>query len=131
MQTVQGKVRERDPQQPLFNVVAFDVAPSVEGARIEMSLGKGATRSGLEVALESEGGQLIAELDRDEELPRAIPARLPASGPEVVPLEAIGHVCRRADVVTRRIRLAAENVDKALADAGHGAGHSRNRSKRC
>ncbi len=68
--------------------------------RFEVPLGEGAARTGLEVALEAEGGLLIRELDGDVQLPWASHRRVRAATVVVV-RHARPHIGRKADVELR------------------------------
>ncbi len=85
--------------------------------RFEVPPGEGAARTGLEVALEAEGGFLIRELDGDVQLPWASHRRVWAATVVVVG-EAGGNVVGEADVVVGFGIGAFENIDEALV-CGH------------
>ncbi len=81
-------------------------------------------RTCLQVLLELDGLLLARKLDDDDQRPWAIVDGMPAR-PVVVPLQAPVGILGDTDVVAVRVRLAAEDVDEALADAVHSARHCR------
>ena len=110
-----GRVPSTTPQQrahPDFPLRAFVRCESCgrgltgswskgrSALRFEVPFGEGAARTGLEVALEAEGGFLIRELDGDVQLPWASRRRVWAATVVVVG-HARPHIGREADVELR------------------------------
>src|SRR6185295_20019411 len=83
-----------------------------------MPLRERATRSGLQVTLKSHGTLLCCEFDRDQEAPRSI-----ASGVNVLsgvmPDESLGCVGSQPNVMSSRVALAAQDVDKPPRESRH------------
>lgn len=79
----------------------------------EVSLGKRASGSGLQVALEASCDCDIGELKRDDERPWPV-MDSHAGRTGVVPVQALDDITREADVMAIGVAVAAEDVDEAL-----------------
>src|SRR4029453_13558267 len=88
------------------------------GSRSEVALRERAAGSRLQIPFESKRFRLGRKLDRHHERPW--PMRDGVAGwPFIVPMQTLVGLARDADVVSRRLGVASENVDKSFADSLH------------
>ncbi len=94
-----------------------------------MPLGKRSTRPGLQVFLETNGFLFSAKFDRDHERPGTMIDRVSA-WPVVVPRQPRVDAVRDADVMTRWVGVASQDVDGPLWYSVHAPRERTNRTTR-
>jgi hypothetical protein len=89
--------------------------PTVTAERVntEVSFGKGAAGTGLQVALEGDCALLVGEFDGDVKSPGTVASSVGAAA-RVVIGEAGVHIVCQTNVGTTRITQTAQEVDEAL-----------------
>ena len=93
----------------------------------EMALRKRAPGTGLQVLLEASGSSLVGELDHDKQRPGSMLHRVTART-SVVPVDSIIDIAGAADVVSRRVAFAAEDVNESAANTTHARGRGTSRA---
>jgi hypothetical protein len=86
--------------------------------RGEVPFRERSARTGFQIAFESNRLTLGWKLDRDHDRPWLMRARV-AIWAFIVPVQPLVRVARDADVMPRRIRIAAKDVDESSAGSLH------------
>jgi hypothetical protein len=92
-----------------------------------MAFGERPAGTGLQVRLETRGRRFVREFQRHKHLPRPVLQGV-AGRARVVPLDTLIDVRRTADVVPRRVRVAAKDVNESRPDTTHVTDTRTNRS---